>query len=178
MRKIRKELFENYIHQYSRLVFSVCLTFTGNNFDAEDLTQETFLSAYESLERFQGDKLKAYLTTIAANKCKDFLRRSERKNIALTEEDAELLEDSRGSPEDSVLEKDSDQRVKALCSRLKEPYKSIALQYFVHNKKLSDVSKDTGQNLKTLQMQLYRAKALLKVLWEEEERCYSIKMDT
>lgn len=119
MRNIQKEQFADCIKLYGRLVFSVCLTFTGNTFDAEDLAQETFLAAYRNLDSFKGDKLKAYLTTIAANKCRDYLRRAERKNVPLSEEDAECIEDTRGSPEETVLQADSDERVHTLCRRLK-----------------------------------------------------------
>lgn len=177
MRKIHKEQFASCIQLYGRLVFSVCLTFTRNYFDAEDLTQETFLAAFQNIDHFKGDHLKAYLTTIAANKCKDYLRRTERKNLSLTEEDEELLEDTRGSPEETILQMDSAERVHTLCCKLKEPYKTVALCYFVKNKKLSEIAKATGQSLKTLQTQLYRAKTLLRTLWEEDERCCSMKKD-
>ena len=47
----------------------------GNYFEAQDLTQETFLSAWGALDRFDGQHEKAWLCRIAANKCTDFLRR-------------------------------------------------------------------------------------------------------
>ena len=45
------------MNQYQNLVFSICLKLTGDYFIAEDLTQETFISAYHHLtKRDQGKK--------------------------------------------------------------------------------------------------------------------------
>ena len=170
MVEIQKEQFADCVGKYGRLVFSICLSFTGNYFDAEDLAQDTFLSAYKSLPGFEGENIKAYLTTIAANKCRDHLRRSERKNIPLDYEERENPGYIESGPEDDIVKSESYGRVMDVCEKLNEPYRSVAVSYFCGGKKLSDISKQTGQNLKTLQTQLYRAKAWLKILWEEESK--------
>ncbi len=168
MKEIRKEQFANCIEEYERLVFTICYSFVRNYFDAENLAQETFLSAYRNIEKFDGRNLKAWMCTIAANKCRDFLKSPARSTVSLSQEDLEYLEDGRDSPEDIALEKDVEERVQSLCTKLKEPYKTVAVNYFCKGLKLSEVAVNTGQNLKTLQMQLYRAKQLLRALWKEE----------
>jgi RNA polymerase sigma-70 factor, ECF subfamily len=168
VKRIQEEQFVSYIKQYERLIFTICFSFTKNYFDADNLAQETFLSAYSNINRFVGDNLKAWLTTIAANKCRDYLKSPERRTESLSEEDYEYLEDNRGSPEEIVMEIDTDERVHNLCERLKEPYKTVAISYFCNNLKLSELARNTGQSLKTLQTQLYRAKKLLRALWKEE----------
>ena len=45
--------------RYQNLILSVCYKMTGDYFAAQDLTQETFLSAYRNLERFDGGNEKA-----------------------------------------------------------------------------------------------------------------------
>ncbi len=42
VRIIQEEQFINYIKLYERLIFSICLSFTKNYFDAEDLAQKPF----------------------------------------------------------------------------------------------------------------------------------------
>ena len=49
-----KQYLEYLITQYQNLIYSICLKSVGNPFDAEDLTQEVFLSAYKNLSRFDG----------------------------------------------------------------------------------------------------------------------------
>jgi RNA polymerase sigma-70 factor (ECF subfamily) len=165
---IQKEQFANYIKQYERLIITICLSFTKNYFDAEDLAQQTFLSAYMNYGKFDGVNFKAWLTTIATNKCKDFLKSPARAIDSLSDEDYESLKDKGDSPEDTLLKKHSRKEIYSLCEKLKEPYKTVAVNYFCEDIKLSDMAKDTGQSLKTLQTHLYRSKKLLKVLWKEK----------
>ena len=44
-----KQYLEYLIKQYQNLIYSICLKSVGNPFDAEDLTQEVFLSAYKKM---------------------------------------------------------------------------------------------------------------------------------
>ncbi|HEX2938199.1 MAG TPA: sigma-70 family RNA polymerase sigma factor [Ruminiclostridium sp.] len=168
MRIIKSEQFSDCMVQYERLIFTICFSFTKSYFDAEDLTQETFLSAYSHFDSFNGDNPKAWFTAIAANKCRDFLKSPARKTASLSVEELNLIEDESIAPEQKVIQMDSTERVHMLCSRLKEPYKTTATRYFCDNMKLSEMSLKTGQNLKTLETQLYRAKKLLKAMWKEE----------
>jgi RNA polymerase sigma factor, sigma-70 family len=168
VRVIQREQFSDFIAQYQRLIFTICLSFTQNSFDAEDLAQETFLSAYKALEGFDGNNPKGWLAAIAANKCRDYLKSPARRAQTLTDEEWGLVEDGGGTPEDGFSEKDAAWSVRTLCGRLKEPYRTTAIKYFCEDVKLSELARDTGQNLKTLETQLYRAKKLLKALWREE----------
>ncbi|WP_460278232.1 RNA polymerase sigma factor [Clostridium sp. CTA-5] len=165
---IEKEDFTNCIKQYKRLIITICLSFTKNYFDAEDLAQQTFLSAYQNYESFDGNNFKAWLTTIAANKCKDYLKSKVRTNISLSEEGYEDLEDKGDSPEETVVKKNTLERIQSVCNKLKEPYKTVAISYFCKDIKLSHLAKETGKSIKTLETQLYRSKKLLKDLWKEE----------
>ena len=42
-------------------MFTLCYRMVGNYFEAQDLTQETFLSAWSALDRFDGQHEKAWL---------------------------------------------------------------------------------------------------------------------
>ena len=165
---IEKEQFASCIKEYERLIITICLSFTKNYFDAEDLAQQTFLSAYQNCERFDGNNLKAWLTTIAANKCKDYIKNKARITVGLSEEEYERLEDKEDSPEETLVKKNTMERIESVCNKLKEPYRTVAISYFCRDIKLSHLAKEKGQNIKTLETQLYRAKKLLKVLWKEE----------
>ena len=168
VKEIHREQFANCIIKYERLIFTICYSFVRNYFDAENLAQETFLSAYRNIKKFDGENPKGWICTIAANKCRDFLKSTARSTISLSHEDFEYLEDGRDSPEEIALGRDMEERVQGLCSKLKEPYRTVAINYFCNGLKLSEVAASTGQNLKTMQMQLYRAKQLLRALWKEE----------
>ena len=101
--KIDKEAYFGYLlDTYGRLVYSICFKMTGNQFDAEDLAQETFLSVYKNLATFQKDYEKAWICKIATNKGLDFLKSAKRRTEP--KEDAYFadLKDEKGSPEEEI----------------------------------------------------------------------------
>ena len=70
------EAFAAIFQHYRPRIHSFCYRTMGDATDADDLTQETFLKAYNALHRTTADlALNAWLHRIAANACTDLLRR-------------------------------------------------------------------------------------------------------
>jgi RNA polymerase sigma-70 factor (ECF subfamily) len=60
--------FEQLVRQYDRQIFRVAQHITQNREDAEDITQDAFLKAYQKLDQFQGNsKFSTWLVRIAVN---------------------------------------------------------------------------------------------------------------
>ena len=163
-----EELFKDYLKEYGRLIFSICYSMTGDYFEAEDLAQEAFLSAYKNYNHFDGGNFKAWLTKIAANKCCDYLKKASRRTDATDDRYFENFAETRASPEDQLINKDVEDRLLHICKQLKEPYKTIATKHFYFGLSVSQISSETGKKYKTLQTQVYRTKAMLKKIWKEE----------
>ncbi|MEW5906807.1 MAG: sigma-70 family RNA polymerase sigma factor [Elusimicrobiota bacterium] len=63
------------VDEHQRLVYSLALRLTGDTAAAEDIAQETFLSAWKHLDRFRGESsLKNWLARIAVNKVRSYWR--------------------------------------------------------------------------------------------------------
>ena len=58
---------------------------TSDYFASEDLTQDTFLSAYKHLSEFDGKYEKAWICRIATNKCLDYLQSAGRRSIPMAD---------------------------------------------------------------------------------------------
>lgn len=138
----------------------------GNPFDAEDLTQDVFLSAYKNLSAFDRTHESAWLTKIAVHKCLDFLKQAGRRSLPAEEAYFAGIADNKGSPEDTYLMEESGRRVEKLCRQLKSPYREIAVAHFCFELTPAEIAEKTGKNIKTVQTQLYRAKGLLRKLVE------------
>jgi RNA polymerase sigma-70 factor (ECF subfamily) len=163
-----REQIEGYIREYGRLIFSLCYSMTGDYFDAEDLAQDTFLSAYRNLSRFDGQNAKAWLTRIAANKCRDYLKSARRKSVAPDEETLAACPDPRAGPEETVTDRFAEEELYRLCQKLGEPYKTAAIRHFMRGESIPELASETGENPKTIHTRIYRARQMLKTLWEEE----------
>jgi len=134
----------------------------GNQFDAEDIAQEVFLSVYKKLSDFDRNYEKAWLCKITVNKCLDFLKRAGRRSIPTEEVYFLDIPGMDFLPEENYLVKEAKQRVYTLCEQLKSPYKEVAVQYFCHELSVQEIAAKTGKNVKTVQTQIYRAKSMLR----------------
>jgi len=96
--------FRALVERHSRSVFRLAFRMTGNEQDAEDMVQETFLRAYKQLHRFDGRAaFSTWLYRIAANCSLDLLRarrtRKEQSGTAATDGDEKkTLLDTIASP--------------------------------------------------------------------------------
>jgi len=135
---------------------------TGNIFDAQDLAQETFLSAYQKLSDFQGVHERAWICKIATNKCLDFLKSASRRTIPATEETFDEILDWRQAPEQQYLMVESKNEVLSLCRQLSPPYNEIAEAHFYEEKSAKEIAEEKNRNVKTVQTQIYRARAMIK----------------
>lgn len=156
------------IDTYQNLIFSVCIKIARDYFDAQDLAQETFLSAYQHLYTFDRQHEKAWLCRIATNKCLDYLKKSDRHSIPTEAEYFIAQRDRKPSPEENVLETETKQQLYERCNCLKSPYREVAMDYFYKELHPTEIADVTGKKLKTVQTQIYRAKEMLQKKYRRE----------
>lgn len=159
------------IEKYQNLIFSVCVKMTQDYFAAEDLAQDTFLAAFRHLEHFDGTNEKAWLCRIASNKCIDYMKQAERRSVPSTEEMLDMQPAGDGQPEKAYFEKDAYHELQIRINSLSPPYDRIAAMYFMEGKKAAEIAGTTGKNIKTVQTQIYRARAMLKEKYADYAKC-------
>ena len=161
--------FEDLLTKYEKLVFSICYRMTNNYFDAQDLTQETFISVYKVMESFDEKNEKAYITRIATNKCLDHLKRAERRTMPSEDEELERGSPPVDSAEKQVMEIVVMEQLEKCCNRLKEPYKTVAYEYFYKGKTAKEIAEHITANVHTVQTQIRRVRKVLRTQWDKEE---------
>ncbi|MFP3155195.1 sigma-70 family RNA polymerase sigma factor [Lachnospiraceae bacterium ZAX-1] len=160
-----EEYFEYLLQTYETLIFALCFRTVRNQFDAEDLAQETFLSVYKNLSVFDRQYEKAWICKIASNKCLNFLKNASRRSFPTEDVYFTTIKDKQNTPEEAYLTKESKQGVYEICQQLKEPYKEVAVAHFYKGKSVKEIAQAAGKSTKTIQTQVYRAKAMLKKRW-------------
>ncbi len=77
-----RDAFNSLINHYWGLVFRTTIRMVSDRAEAEDLTQQTFLEAYQDLARYDHKRsFRTWLMRIATNNCRDFMRRHQRKEL-------------------------------------------------------------------------------------------------
>ena len=165
----REEQLSALIDSYQHLVFSICYKMTSDYFASEDLTQDTFLSAYDHLKDFDGRHEKAWLCRIATNKCLDYLQSAGRRSIPTEDVGLDAAGTLKETPESICLEEEVRETLLARCMALKPPYNEIAKAYYYDEMDAAEIAIQKGMKLKTVQTQVYRARAMLRKLYGKEK---------
>lgn len=72
-------MIDEYIRQYGKRIFGLCLSLCGNRHDAEDLYQDTWLKALKEIRRYDESRpFEPWLTQICVNTYRNELRRLSR----------------------------------------------------------------------------------------------------
>ena len=160
--------FTNLVRQYSKLIFTVCQRFVKDYQEAENLTQDTFLTAYRAIDSFVGNNYKPWLVRIAANKCKDYLKSAYFRTTEPTEQETlEQVRDDRAIYED-VEAAERISLVRRACDQLPDPYREVAVLRFIKDRSFDEIARRLDRPLKTVQTQGYRARGKLRKLLKEE----------
>ena len=92
---LQADSIESLVQIYGNMLFRLCLITLGNASDAEDVVQETFIKYLQKAPKFENSEHeKAWLITVATNKCKDILRFNSRHPIVDIDEINEFTSDA------------------------------------------------------------------------------------
>lgn len=167
MRNIKNELFEKIVEDYYKLVYKVCFDVLRDTDEAENISQDTFLSLYKNFYKYsclKPNELKNLVCKIALNKCKDLLKSSSFRLVSSIEDNTEISHNlsSEDSIEDSLIKKERLMLIKKIVNELKEPYKKVIIEYYFNNLTLDEISQKLGRDKNVIKTQLYRSKQILK----------------
>src|SRR6185295_19082380 len=77
------QAFETLVLRYQKMIFALAYRMTGSSAEAEDLTQETFIAAFQQLDSFRGEsKFSSWLYRIATHRCLNWRQRDARRERA------------------------------------------------------------------------------------------------
>lgn len=168
MAGMTKDQFSELVLQYERLVYTVCFQLVRDGPAAEDLTQETFLSAYLHRESMPKGYERQWLGRIAANKAKDYLQSAWNRRAVLPG-DEEIPPGLAPPAEEVVLEQAGTAAIHAAIKELKEPYRPVCTLCLLEEKSPEEAALALGRPVKTIHTQLSRGKRLLQERLERSE---------
>ena len=119
-----RDAFRVLVERHSQAIFRTAFRMTGNESDAEEIVQETFLRAYKSIGRFESRaSIGTWLTRIAINCSLDLLaQRKPSQPLTGVDADGEELElqipSTNPSPERHALSNEVRQRVAGAMRQL------------------------------------------------------------
>jgi len=166
--------FDALVAAYEKKIFNVIYRVLGDYEEAADLTQETFISAYKSFDRFRGEaKVYTWLYQIAINHCRNRLRqrgRSRALQIESLDQPREWEEEGAGreisdlthAPHVVLEEKELRQRILAAVESLPPDYREVVVLREIQGLSYNEIADATHLSLDNVKTRLSRARAMLR----------------
>jgi RNA polymerase sigma-70 factor (ECF subfamily) len=151
--------------QHHKTVYSVCFRLLRDAHEAEDVTQEAFLKYWQLSGEVRGAK--AWLITVARNKCLDRLRANKR----FVDADPEIFEQQTDDrdPEWHASRGETASRLDALINELPEPQRSLILLFDVQGMTGAECAEILDLNVNQVKLYLHRARRRLREALEERD---------
>jgi len=167
--------YERLVAEQSNDVYALLYRLTSDPEEARDLTQETFLRAFQSIERFRGDaSLKTWIYRIAINQARNRWRwwRRRRRDVTVsldaTDENRErplaatLPSDNSPSPEQQALAREREAQLRdALCG-LRRSYREAVILRDVEGFSYEEIAQTLQISIGTVKSRISRGRLELR----------------
>ncbi|HQU93593.1 MAG TPA: RNA polymerase sigma factor, partial [Pyrinomonadaceae bacterium] len=157
--------FEVIYQRYHRRTFSLTLRMTGNQTEAEDLTQEVFIQLFRKIGSFRGDSaFSTWLHRLTVNQVLMHFRKRSFKNEKTTEEGDMPEQAVTGSANPNKMAVVDRIALKNAIAELPKGYKNVFVLHDVEGFEHEEVARMLGISVGTSKSQLHKARLKLRGL--------------
>ena len=160
--------FSELVDKYRKSVHALAWRKVQDFHIAEDITQETFLNAYQNLSTLkESQSFASWLYVIAVNRCKAWLRKKRLWTQSLENTSSTELEkatySSYVSAENERASTEAQREVvKKLLAKLQESDRTVITLYYLGGMTYEEISRFLGVSVSAIKNRLYRARQFLK----------------
>ncbi|HEY5621618.1 MAG TPA: sigma-70 family RNA polymerase sigma factor [Pontiella sp.] len=159
--------FDTLVERYHGKIYGLTYNMTSNREDAEDLTQEVFVKAYEALPRFRGkSSFYTWLYRIAVNKTINYRKKRNRKRaLSLDQFDQEIKNDdvyheltSKGSPLRNLSLTELQIKLNEALQNLSDKHRTVVVMHDMQGIPHEEIAKMVGASVGTVRSRLFYAR--------------------
>ncbi|NAS12146.1 RNA polymerase sigma factor [Poritiphilus flavus] len=155
--------FSHLVEKYKEMVYAVTLKILGNTFDAEDIAQESFIKAYQSIADFnKRSKFSTWLYTITYRSALYYLRKNRIPTRTIDVRDKEeLLATTNTQVEDLKLGEQQEFIKKAIAAL--PPIEGLLITlFYIDENSIEEISSITNLSKTNIKVKLFRARKKLR----------------
>ena len=156
--------FERLAGLFHEDIFRMVYYRTRSKMDAEDLTQEIFIKAFNNVPKLKEvNRFKSWLFSIAANRVRDFHRKNRFQKLfrsladSNNENQSDPEDNDRPDALDSLMRRDFWKKVGMLLDKLPKMEREVFILRFMDHLSIKEVSQVMNKNESTVKTHLYRA---------------------
>lgn len=152
--------FSVLVNQYKDLVFTLSYKMLKNKEEAEEVSQDTFVKVYNSLNKFKGDsKFSTWIYKITYNTCLDRLKKCKKEsNVVYIEDFSEHQVKAIEGVLDAIDEKDRNQKIQECLQLLPSEDAFLLTLYYFDDQSLEEIAKVIDCNANNVKIKLFRSR--------------------
>ena len=163
--------FDFLVQKYREHIFSVIYNMTSNREDASDLTQETFIKAFQAIGRFKGkSSFFTWIYRIAINHTMTFLKkRNRRRFISYEKIDEEVSRTeifehltAKSRSEKGVLVSELQEKLNDALQKLSDKHRTVVILHEIQGLEHAEIAEITKVSIGTVRSRLHYAKQQLQ----------------
>ena len=172
------DAFAFLVDKYKSMVFSLALGIVKNREEAEEVAQDTFIKAFQSLSSFQGRaKFSSWLYRIVYNTGISHLRKFEKGQISLDETNIpETLYTESRKNHDTLSQAERKKYLEYALDKLDEDERFFIILYYYEERELDEIAEIAGLTKTNTKVRFFRARKKMLVVLERylKEEKYSL----
>lgn len=165
IRSIRKgntHAFSELVNRYKDLVYTLALRMLGNREEAEEVSQDTFIKVFHSLERFKGDsKISTWIYRIAYNACLDRIRLRKSRTFLDVGEMEDFVFTEMDTALDKMVREERGRLVGQCLAKLPSEDAGLLTLFYFEEKSLLEIENILNVPVNSLKVRLFRARKKL-----------------
>jgi RNA polymerase sigma-70 factor (ECF subfamily) len=155
--------WDDLVRQHSSRVYRLAYRLTGNQHDAEDLTQEVFVRVFRSLPSYTPGTFEGWLHRITTNLFLDMARRRQRIRFeGLGDQAVGLLRDDEPTPAQAFDARHLDTDVQQALEALAPEYRAAVVLCDIEGLSYEEIAATLGVKLGTVRSRIHRGRAQLR----------------
>jgi RNA polymerase sigma-70 factor, ECF subfamily len=164
-----REAFAALVDAYKGPIFRLAFRMTGNAQDADDLTQESFLRAFQSLGRFRaGERFFPWLYTVSLNVIRNHLRKVNALAEGSAGKGVPESTDPRDDPSAAAIGRERGRRLQGYLLRLPVTVREALILRFYDGMAFEDIASVTGGTISSAKMKVYRGLEKIRAMMEAD----------
>lgn len=155
--------WDEVVREHSARIYRLAYRLTGNQHDAEDLTQDVFVRVFRSLHRFQPGTFEGWLHRITTNLFLDSARRKKKIRFdGLTDGAEDRLPSSWPTPSEQLADADLDHDVAAALGALSPEFRAAVVLCDIEGLSYDEIAVVLDIKIGTVRSRIHRGRAQLR----------------
>mgnify|MGYP002715884716 CR=1 FL=1 len=156
------------VAEHADSVYRLAYRLSGNQHDAEDLTQETFMRVFRNLKQYQPGTFEGWLHRITTNLFLDMARHRSKIRMEELPEDYERVPGTGPTPEQAFSDTNLDPALQRALDELSPDFRVAVVLCDVVGMSYEEIAETLGVKMGTVRSRIHRGRAQLRQSLERE----------